>query len=229
MVVGMPHGEGGRLGAALHAELGQQRRHVVLHRLFRQEHTLRDLPVGQPLADQIQDPLLLLGQRRHRVHADGALPQPGHDLPGTACLMLPAPAMMAPSSAWSSPYAVSIRHAVPGSAEEISRQTEMPSPSGSRTSRSATSGCSAGIRASAAAAVSASPITSMSASLASRARMPRRKISWSSTRKTLILSLLRLGSFIRPSPFRVLPGHRHRSLGGRVHVTIGNTLVIDCY
>ena len=56
--------------------------------------------------------------------------------------------MIAPSSAWSSPYAVSIRHAVSGSAEQISRQTVTPSPSGNRTSRTATSGRSAGIRAS---------------------------------------------------------------------------------
>ena len=46
--------------------------------------------------------------------------------------------------------------------DRISRQTETPSPSGSRTSSTATSGRRAGIRASAEAAVPASPITWMS-------------------------------------------------------------------
>jgi hypothetical protein len=80
----VPHDEGGRLRAALHAKLGQQRRHVVLHRLFGQEHALGDLAVGQSLADQVKHPLLLLGQRPNRVHADGTFPQPGHDLTGRA-------------------------------------------------------------------------------------------------------------------------------------------------
>src|SRR5438105_4042042 len=35
---------GGRLGAAFHAQLGEQRGHVVLHGLFGQEHPLADLP-----------------------------------------------------------------------------------------------------------------------------------------------------------------------------------------
>src|SRR5512135_3284192 len=47
-----PHRVGGRLGPALHAQLGEQRRHVILHRLLRQEHPLTDLPVRQPLPDQ---------------------------------------------------------------------------------------------------------------------------------------------------------------------------------
>src|SRR5580692_12311328 len=42
-------GVGGGLSAALHAQLGEQGRHVVLHRLLGQEHPLADLPVGQPL------------------------------------------------------------------------------------------------------------------------------------------------------------------------------------
>src|SRR5579871_516424 len=53
---------GGGLRAALHAQLGEQRRHVVLHRLLGQEHPLADLPVGQPLPDQLQDRALLGGQ-----------------------------------------------------------------------------------------------------------------------------------------------------------------------
>jgi hypothetical protein len=57
-------GVGGGLGAAFHAELGEQRGHVVLHGLLGQEHPLADLPVGQALADQLQDPAFLVGQGR---------------------------------------------------------------------------------------------------------------------------------------------------------------------
>ena len=67
--------------------------------------------------------------------------------------------MIAPKRASSSEYEVSIRQAGGGvTAERMSRQTVTPSPSGSRTSRIATSGRSAGMRASACAAVPASPI-----------------------------------------------------------------------
>src|SRR5690242_15567496 len=58
---------GGRLGAALHAQLGEQRGHVVLHGFLGQEHPLADLPVGQSLPDQLQDLTLLRGQPRQRV------------------------------------------------------------------------------------------------------------------------------------------------------------------
>jgi hypothetical protein len=46
---------GGRLGAALHAQLGEQRGHVILHGLLGQEHPLADLPVGQsfPISSRI--------------------------------------------------------------------------------------------------------------------------------------------------------------------------------
>ena len=44
-----------RLGAALEAELGQQGGHVVLDRLLGEEHPLTDLPVGQPLGDELED------------------------------------------------------------------------------------------------------------------------------------------------------------------------------
>src|ERR1700730_1032268 len=57
----------GSLGAALHAQLGEQGRHVVLHRLLGQEHPLADLPVGQPLPDELQDLALLGGQAGQRV------------------------------------------------------------------------------------------------------------------------------------------------------------------
>ena len=64
----------------------------------------------------------------------------------------------------------------------------MPLPSGSRTSSTATSGCSAGIRAIASATEPASPMISRSGSEASRSHRPRRTTSWSSTRKTLTIA-----------------------------------------
>ena len=60
-----------------------------------------------------------------------------------------APAMIASNNASSSPNEVSIRQATSGIRDRISRHTDTPSPSGSRTSRTATSGFSAGMRASA--------------------------------------------------------------------------------
>ncbi len=55
-----------------------------------------------------------------------------------------------------------MRQATSGIRERISRQTLIPSPSGRRTSRIATSGRRAGMRARADAAVAASPITRIS-------------------------------------------------------------------
>jgi hypothetical protein len=94
--------------------------------------------------------------------------------------------MIASNSASSSPNEVSIRHATSGSRDRISRHTVTPSPSGSRTSSTATSGRSAGMRASAEDAVPASPTTRMSGSASSRSRTPLRTTSWSSSRNTLI-------------------------------------------
>src|SRR3954466_1768507 len=47
-------GQDRRLRAALEAELGQQVGDVVLDRLLGEEHALADLPVRQPLTDQLQ-------------------------------------------------------------------------------------------------------------------------------------------------------------------------------
>jgi hypothetical protein len=44
---------------------------------------LTDLPVRQPLADQLQDPALLVGQRGQRILATRLVTQPGHH-PGCA-------------------------------------------------------------------------------------------------------------------------------------------------
>ena len=55
--------EHGGLGAALHAELGQQARDVVLDRLLGEEQPLADLPVRQALGDEHED-LALLGVER---------------------------------------------------------------------------------------------------------------------------------------------------------------------
>jgi hypothetical protein len=85
--------------------------------------------------------------------------------------------MIASNNASSSPNDVSIKHATRGIADRISRHTLTPSPSGSRTSKTATSGRNAGIRASAEAAVPASPTTVISPSASSRSRTPFRTIS----------------------------------------------------
>ena len=85
--------------------------------------------------------------------------------------------MIASNSASSSPNEVSIRQATSGILDRMSRHTLTPSPSGSRTSSTATSGRSAGMRASADSAVPASPTTAMSGSASSRSRTPLRTIS----------------------------------------------------
>jgi hypothetical protein len=78
LVLGEPGGERGRLRAPLHAELAEQGGHVVLRGLLGEEHALGDLPVGQPLADQLEDPLLLVGQRGQRVDGCHPLAEPLH-------------------------------------------------------------------------------------------------------------------------------------------------------
>ena len=57
--------EDGRLGAALHAELGQQRGHVVLDGLLGQEEPFADLAVGQSFRDEVEN-LSLSDVRRAR-------------------------------------------------------------------------------------------------------------------------------------------------------------------
>src|SRR4051794_14492514 len=52
------------LGAAAHADLRQQAGDVVLHRLFREAQPVADLPVREAFGDEIQDPVLLIGERR---------------------------------------------------------------------------------------------------------------------------------------------------------------------
>lgn len=91
--------------------------------------------------------------------------------------------MIAAKSASSSSKLVSMMHAVSGSIERISRQTSTPVPSGSCTSNTATWGRVARIRATACAAVAASPTTSIP-SASNKARKPCRTTSWSSTRNT---------------------------------------------
>src|ERR1700691_758387 len=77
LVVEDAHRVGRRLSAALHAELGEQRGHVVLHGLLGQEHPLADLPVGQPFPDQLQDPALLPAEPGQRIAFGGLIPPPG--------------------------------------------------------------------------------------------------------------------------------------------------------
>src|SRR6185312_749615 len=52
------------LGTASHADLRQQAGDVVLHGLLRQTQPVSDLPVREALRDQVQDPMLLIGERR---------------------------------------------------------------------------------------------------------------------------------------------------------------------
>ena len=73
---------GGRLRAALHAQLGEQPGDVVLDRLLGEEEMLTDLPVGQALADQLEDPLLLRRQPREGVRLGRLAAQPRHELAG---------------------------------------------------------------------------------------------------------------------------------------------------
>jgi signal transduction histidine kinase len=86
-VLGVPLAEyagrvGRRLGAALHAQLGEQAGDVVLDRLLGQEEPFTDLPVGEPLADQLEDAPLLRGEPGQRVLLDGLAAQPRHELAG---------------------------------------------------------------------------------------------------------------------------------------------------
>src|SRR5690606_1952884 len=133
-----------------------------------------------------------------------------------------APAITALNSASSSAYEVSIRHARLGSFERRSRQRSTPLPSGSRTSRIATSGFRAGTLASADSTVPASPAISMSGSASSRAATPRRTTSWSSTRNTRIMLRAYLacvsggsdqGPYLAPSQ----SGNARRRGGNREH------------
>lgn len=57
-----PGDVGGGLGAPLHPELGEQGGDVVLDRLLGEVQPVADLPVGEALADEVEDPLLLVGQ-----------------------------------------------------------------------------------------------------------------------------------------------------------------------
>lgn len=82
--------------------------------------------------------------------------------------------MIASNRASSSANDVSIRHASSGIRERGSRQTVTPSPSGRRTSNTATVGRSAGTRASASAAVTPPQTTSKSRPSSSMSRRPRR-------------------------------------------------------
>ena len=60
MPFGKSGGVHGCLGAATHAHLGEQVRHVVLHRLFGEEHLVGDLTVGETLSEEFEDAALLV-------------------------------------------------------------------------------------------------------------------------------------------------------------------------
>jgi hypothetical protein len=67
MIETVPGHECGDLGPPLEVELRQDRAHVVLHRLVRQEDIRGDLLVRLALSDRQQDLLLLRGQLRELV------------------------------------------------------------------------------------------------------------------------------------------------------------------
>ena len=59
VVVGVRHAPlgavRGRLGSALHSQLGQQGRHVILHGLLGQEEPFADLPIREAIGDQFEN------------------------------------------------------------------------------------------------------------------------------------------------------------------------------
>ena len=57
----------GDLRASLHAQLGQQRRDVVLDRLLGQVELLGDLSIRVPLTDQIEDVKVEVNQEEERL------------------------------------------------------------------------------------------------------------------------------------------------------------------
>jgi hypothetical protein len=67
-----------RLSPPLHTQLRQQPGHIILDRLLRQEHPLRDLPIRQPLTNQIQQSALLIRQTSQRTRPLHTRPQPVH-------------------------------------------------------------------------------------------------------------------------------------------------------
>src|SRR6185437_16922910 len=78
LVLEYPGRVGGGLSPALHAQLGEQGRYIVLDRLLGEEEALADLPVGQALADQLQDLLFLLGEPGQRIGAGRLVTHPLH-------------------------------------------------------------------------------------------------------------------------------------------------------
>src|SRR4051794_25404528 len=73
--------ERGGLRTAAHVELGEDAGDVVLDGLLRPEQPVADLPVGQAVADELQDAAFLRGQRGQGVLA-GALAEPPQHLGG---------------------------------------------------------------------------------------------------------------------------------------------------
>ena len=184
---------------------------VVLHGLLGEEEPLADLAVGQPLGDQGQDLALPLGQRAELVGASARRAQPlqhprGHgrveqrlaggdpadrvDQVGAADLLQHV-AGGARHDRGEQRLVVVVRGEddalIAGSLERIARQTSMPLPSGSRASRIATSGRSAGmIRI----GLLRRPVVADHVEVVlglEQVAQSRRTISWSSSRNSRIL------------------------------------------
>jgi hypothetical protein len=198
------------LGATGHIEFHEQGRHVVLNRLLGKEQSSPDLTIGQ--TSTIRSRICRsrsvseasrgssVGGWRSRSRSLPVTAESRSDRPAATCRIASvseeppislsrypaAPAMTAENSASSSSDEVKIKHWVFGNEDRISRHSSIPLPSGRRASRIATSGRAAGMRWSASATVLASPVTERSLVVCSRSAIPRRTISWSSSRKTLI-------------------------------------------
>src|SRR5699024_7983161 len=99
-----------------------------------------------------------------------------------------ASAITAARSASSSSNAVRTRHRTSGCDCRMARHRSIPLPSGSMTSSTATSGRTAAIRRRASAQLEASPTTWRSGCRSTTPATPLRTTSWSSTRKTLVIS-----------------------------------------
>ena len=75
---GKPPRERGGLRAVLQSELAEEGGHIILDGLFRQEHPRRDLPVGQPLPDEVEHVFLLGGQCGDLIDRRHLLAEPPH-------------------------------------------------------------------------------------------------------------------------------------------------------
>ena len=82
LLVEDPRGVGGGLGAALHAELGEEGGDVVLDRFLGEEEAVADLAVGEAFADEGEDAAFLVGEAGQGVGGGGLVAHAAHDAAG---------------------------------------------------------------------------------------------------------------------------------------------------